>query len=73
MIQTGPENIERIREELRKMSDAELLRHGQGLRHMCSAKVNFGKPPLEAWATQLNEARAEWRRRHPKIPLSDSV
>ena len=73
MIQTGPENIERIREELRKMSDAQLLRHGQGLRHMRSAKVNFGQPPLEAWTTQLDKARAEWRRRHPKIPLSDSV
>jgi hypothetical protein len=35
-------------------------------RYMCTPYANLGKPPLEAFAIQLREARAEWRRRHPK-------
>ena len=57
--------IEEIREELRQMSDAELLKHGKSLRALC-------KPdPLghvhEAWSIHLKEARDEWQRRHPKV------
>jgi hypothetical protein len=33
---------------------------------MCSPYANLGKPPLEAFVIQLREARAEWRRLHPK-------
>jgi transposase len=49
----GPQTIDQrsrelgtdeLRERLRKMTDAELLRFGQGCKHMCSAKVNFGRP-----------------------------
>jgi hypothetical protein len=32
MIQTDPEDIERVRERLRKMSDGDLLRYGQASR-----------------------------------------
>ena len=32
-----------------------------------------GKPSREAFAIQPREARAEWRRRFPKLPLSESV
>lgn len=42
---------------------------------LCSPRKNFEKPPLEVWAVQPKEARAEWRRRHPTdsegTPLSD--
>jgi hypothetical protein len=48
------------------MTDAELLRFGKDNRYMCSPCANLGTPPLEAFVTQLREARAEWRRRHPK-------
>jgi len=51
---------------LRKMTDAELLRFGKDNRYMCSPYANLGKPPLEAFVIQQREARAEWRRRHPK-------
>ena len=44
----------------------KLLRFGRGNRYMCSPYANLGKPPLEAFIIQLREARAEWRRRHPK-------
>jgi hypothetical protein len=72
MIQTDPEDIERVRERLRKMSDNDLLRYGQASRHMADPKNNYGDPN-PAFQIQLDEARAEWRRRHPKLPLSESV
>jgi hypothetical protein len=33
---------------------------------MCSAMANFGKPPRKVFVIQLEEVKAEWRRRHPK-------
>jgi hypothetical protein len=59
-------DVEALRERLRKMTDAELLRFGKDNRYMCSPYANLGKPPLEAFVIQLREARAEWRRRRPK-------
>jgi len=38
---------------------------------MADPKNNQGKNP--AFQTQLDEARAEWKRRHPKLPLSESL
>lgn len=54
-------------EELRAapMTDTELIRFGAG-RYMTSPEANLGKPPRETFVIQLREARAEWRRRHPK-------
>jgi hypothetical protein len=65
MIQSQPETTEQIRERLRKMSDLELRRYGQAARDLSDPKKNFG-PPNPAFKIQLDEARAEWRRRHPK-------
>jgi hypothetical protein len=31
-----------------------------------SATANFGKPPRQVFVIQLEEVKAEWRRRHPK-------
>ena len=64
MIQLEPEEIERIRERLRKMSDLELRQYGRAARDLANPKKNFG-PPNPSFAIQLAEARAEWRRRHP--------
>jgi hypothetical protein len=63
--------LEEIREELRKMSDNELRKHGRSLREFC--KPDHTGEVNEDWLRQLNEARAEWKRRHPKPPLSKSV
>ena len=62
-------DVETLRARLRKMTDAELLRFGKDNRYMCSPYANLRKPPLEAFVVQLREARAEWRRRHPKSCL----
>ncbi len=64
MIQTEPDDIERIRERLRKMSDLELREYGRAARDLADPKKNF-RPPNAAFQIQLDEARAEWRSRHP--------
>jgi hypothetical protein len=64
MIQTDPEDVERIRARLRKMSDHELRKFGRSAKDMADPKKNFGQPN-PAFQIQLDEARAEWRRRHP--------
>jgi len=67
----GPTNVnalvdlDALRTRRRKMSDADLVKFGQTARYMCSPKANMGKPPRPEFVLQLNEARAEWVRRHP--------
>jgi len=70
---TDPGNVGEIRERVRKMSDEELLRYATLCKSMCSPETNLDKPSLDAWTIQLHEARAEWRKRHPELPLSESV
>ena len=65
MIQTDPEDIEQIRERLRKMSDHELRKFGRCASVMADPKKNFGTPN-PAFQIQLDEVRAEWRRCYPK-------
>jgi hypothetical protein len=64
MIQSEPENIDQIRDRIRKMSDAELRKYGRAARDLSDPKKNRKLNP--AFQIQLDEARAEWRRRHPK-------
>jgi hypothetical protein len=65
MIQTEPEDLERIRAGIRKMSDRELRQYGRAAAHMADSRRNLGNPN-PSFQIQLDEARAEWRRRHPK-------
>jgi hypothetical protein len=64
MIPTNPDDIEQIRERLRNMTDLELRKFGRAASDMANPRKNFGKPN-PAFQIQLEEARAEWRRRHP--------
>jgi len=41
-----------------------LRKFGRAAAHMADPKKNHGKPN-PAFKIQLDEARAEWRRRHP--------
>ena len=59
-------DLEVYRSRLRKMTDKELTREGKAGRYMCSPMANFGKPPRRVFVIQLEEVKAEWRRRHPK-------
>jgi hypothetical protein len=63
MIQSDPEGIEQIRARLGKMSDHELRKFGRAARDLSDPKNGTPNP---AFKVQLDEARAEWRRRHPK-------
>jgi hypothetical protein len=55
--------MEQLRRRLRAMTDEELQRFGIAAERMCSSAANLGKPPRESFVIQLEEARAEWRRR----------
>ena len=59
-------NVEELRQRLSKMSDEKLREFGEAARYMCSPRAMLGKPPLPVYTIQLEEALAEWRRRHPR-------
>lgn len=54
---------EEIRAELAKMSDVQLTEHGKNARKFCR-RVS-GQKIEKRWLMELNEAREEWKRRHP--------
>jgi len=66
-------NVDELRARLRKMDDVKLCEFGQAARQLTTARASLGKPPLGIYALQLQEATAEWRRRHPKNWQSESV
>jgi hypothetical protein len=55
-------DLEAIRARIAGMSDSELLKYGQSAAWM--AEHN----DCATWRVQLEEARAEWRRRHAAAP-----
>jgi len=62
---------EEISAELAKMTDAQLIEHGKTLRGFC--KPTPGRGIDKGWLMQLNEARAEWRRRQPPKKFGDEM
>jgi hypothetical protein len=65
-IQIANLDVDALRTRLRKMSDEDLQKFGKAARYMVSPGANMGKPPLPTFVLQFEEARAEWRRRHPR-------
>ena len=57
-------DIGEFRERLQRMSDRQLLEFGHAASYMCTPYANLGHPPRQVFVLQLQEARAEWRRRH---------
>jgi hypothetical protein len=66
-------NVDELRAHLRKLDDVKLSEFGQAARHMTAIRANTAKPSLNVYEVQLQEAKAEWRRRHPKNWQSESV
>jgi hypothetical protein len=62
MIQTEPEDIERIRARIHKMTDHELREYGRAAASMADPRKN--RNPNPSFQIQSDEARAEWKRRH---------
>jgi hypothetical protein len=60
-------NLDDLRELLSGLSDADLIVFGKQMRGLVYPLRydGDGKPQVSAFSIQLNEARAEWRRRHP--------
>jgi hypothetical protein len=65
-VDTTAFNLDALRTRLRDMSEDELLQFGKAARVMCSREANRHEAPREVFVIQLQEARAEFRRRHPK-------
>ena len=61
-------NREELRSRLRRMTDNELRRFGRAARNMCPPEANRGNMPREEFVIQLEEARAEWKRRFELSP-----
>jgi hypothetical protein len=66
-------NVDELRAELRKMDDVRLSEFGQAARYMAAIRATTSKPSHHLYEVQLQEAKAEWRRRHPKNWQSESV
>ncbi len=58
-----------LRERLRKMDDASLIRFARSCKFMCSPEATMGKPPKPCYVNQLRWARFEWYRRYSKSSL----
>jgi len=63
LIQLRPESPEELRKRLRDMSNLELRRFGERARKLSDPKMNLGATAPHI--VEVEEARAEWRRRHP--------
>ena len=63
---------ENARASISSMSNSELLRFGVRAKFRCSQGSSQNDPETEDTVAQLNEARAEWNKRHPGLPLCDS-
>jgi hypothetical protein len=59
------EQRERRIAKLREMTDEELIQHGETIKRIIG-KPNRNVPPPEGFVRQLQDARDEWRRRHPR-------
>jgi hypothetical protein len=55
--------LQKLRDRLRLMSDEELVKFGKMVRGLSKPRRSATPDP---WTAQLQEARAERRRRHPK-------
>jgi phage terminase small subunit len=63
-FQSDEEVLQKLQDKLRKMSDQELIRFGKEVRRLAE----------NPFQRQLEEARAEWKRRNKKTeppPASD--
>jgi hypothetical protein len=59
-------DLDELRARLHAMDDRMLKQWGKSAARMGSPAVNLGAAPRPEFVPQLEEARAEWRRRHPK-------
>jgi hypothetical protein len=67
MIAETPSTVEDFRRRIQAMTDERLLRYGKATRYMADPRNSANKSTVrDVYVIQLQECRAEWRRRHPK-------
>jgi hypothetical protein len=67
MVELAEFRRDEIKERLRAMSDERLIKYGKAAAHMADPKYSAdGRTVEPVFKIQLQECRAEWRRRHPK-------
>jgi hypothetical protein len=70
MIGLQPEGVDvvALRAKLQAMTEADLLAFGKGIHDLIyPRRYDFkDRPTVSSFSIKLDEARAEWRRRHPK-------
>ncbi len=66
-VDTNEFNLENIRKHVQRLSDEELIQFGKACGDMLTPQANLGRPPREVFVVQLQEARKEWKRQHPKV------
>jgi hypothetical protein len=54
-------------------SDDEFVRSGRAAASLCRTENQFAHPQRQLFVGQLQEARAEWRRRHPIAPSDETL
>jgi hypothetical protein len=64
-----PLDLRELHIKLARMSESELIAYGQQLRRLIFPRMVSGikgKSSRSNWEIEYEQARAEWRRRHPK-------
>jgi hypothetical protein len=59
-------NVDEYRLRLEKMNDTELRKEGRTLAELTRPHPSPHTQPNEQWVVQLEECRAQWRKRHPR-------
>jgi len=65
-------DIEGLRQRLHRMSNPELLMFGVTTKCLCALDASPDSSPSGGVLVQLREAREEWKKRNPSLPLSES-
>jgi hypothetical protein len=68
MIAEIPFTVDDFRKRIQAMSETQLLRYGKAAACMADPKYSAdGRTVEPVFKIQLQECRAEWLRRHPKV------
>jgi hypothetical protein len=68
MIAETAFTVEHFKKRIQAISDDQLIRFGKAAAYMADPKYSAdGRTVETVFKTQLQECRAEWRRRHPKM------
>jgi hypothetical protein len=74
MIAETPFTAEDFRKRIQAMTDEQLIRYGKAARYMADPKYSAdGRTVEPVFKIQLQDCRAQWRRRHPKTESNEGL